>query len=152
MRNAVRALLMLSAAVASAAPLQAAPKDPFAYRLQITPESGSVAPSIQHRYTAAWAACQQHAQSTPDNAQCFVAEFARQDAVLNRTWKATLARVPAVEHAPLIAAQRKWVAARDPFCMAQSDQFSGGTIAPVIYIDCRVELTIRRTIWLEGLR
>lgn len=152
MRNAVSALLMLSAALAAAAPVHAAPKAPFVYRLQVTPESGSVPPAVQHRYTAALADCQQHAESTPENAQCFVAEFARQDAVLNRTWKTTLARVPADEHAPLIAAQRKWVAARDPFCTAQSDQFSGGTIAPVIYVDCRVELTIRRTIWLEQLR
>jgi uncharacterized protein YecT (DUF1311 family) len=155
MRNAARALLWLSAPLASiafTASLQAAPTDPFAYTMQITPEDGSVPPAVEQRYTKAWAACQQKAETTPDNAQCFVAEFARQDAALNRTWKATLARLPVVEHEPLTIAQRKWVADRDPFCTAQSDQFSGGTIAPVVYVDCRVELTIRRAIWLEQLR
>jgi hypothetical protein len=51
----------------------------------------------------------------------------------------------------LLNAQRKWIAARDPFCKAIADGFKGGTIAPVVYSDCRVEQTIRRTIWLEGL-
>jgi len=156
MKHAACALLCLSAtlgAMSFGAPLYAAASaNPFAYTLQITPEDGSVPPAIDHRFTKAFAACQQHAETTPDNAQCFVAEFARQDAALNRTWKATLARVPAAEHAPLIQAQRQWVATRDPFCKGQSDQFSGGTIAPVVYVDCRVELTIRRTIWLELLR
>jgi uncharacterized protein YecT (DUF1311 family) len=154
MRNAARTLLTLAAAlavIAFAAPLRAAPADPFAYRLQITPEDGSVPPAVQQRYSKAWAACQQKAETTSNNAQCFVAEFARQDAALNAAWKAVLARLPAAEHEPLTVAQRKWVAARDPFCTAQSDQFSGGAIAPVVYVDCRVELTIRRTLWLEQL-
>jgi uncharacterized protein YecT (DUF1311 family) len=155
MRNVACAVVCLSvalAAIASATPLRAAPKDPFAYTLRITPEDGSVPPAVEHRYTKAFAACQEKAETTPDNAQCFVAEFARQDAALNAAWKATLARLPAAERQPLTLAQRKWVAARDPFCKAQSDQFSGGTIAPVVYVDCRVEATIRRTLWLQGLR
>jgi uncharacterized protein YecT (DUF1311 family) len=145
---------MVAATLASSSgpPLQAAPSDPFAYKMTITPEDGSMDPVIDRRYTPAFAACQQHAQSSPDNAQCFVAEFTRQDAALNRVWKATLARVRTGQHTPLVVAQRRWVAARDPFCKAQSDHFSGGTIAPIIYVNCRVELTIRRSMWLEHLR
>ncbi|MBV9511958.1 MAG: DUF1311 domain-containing protein [Caulobacteraceae bacterium] len=139
-------------AVAGAGSAHAASHDPFAYTMRITPEHGSVDPVIDHRYTAAFAARQQHAQTTPDNAQCFVAEFTRQDAVLNRDWKASLARLPASEQPALITAQRRWVVARDPFCKARSDDYSGGTIAPIIYVDCRVELTIRRSLWLEHLR
>ena len=131
---------------------RAAPRDPFAYKMQITPEDGSVDPAIDRRHTTTFAACQRRAVSTPDNANCFEAEFVRQDVVLNRTWKATLDRLPVAEHKPLIEAQRKWVAARDPFCKDRSDEFSGGSIAPIIYVDCRVELTIRRSIWLEHLR
>jgi uncharacterized protein YecT (DUF1311 family) len=62
-----------------------------------------------------------------------------------------LNRLPAATHAGLLAAQRKWLAARDPFCIADVEGFGSGTIAPVAYVDCRVELTIRRTMWLEQL-
>ena len=61
-------------------------------------------------------------------------------------------RWPAAKRRALIAAQRAWVARRDPFCREAADQYSGGTIMPVIDESCRVEVTIRRTIWLEKLR
>jgi uncharacterized protein YecT (DUF1311 family) len=146
--------LIAAAIAATATPLgaHAAPADPFAYTLEVTPEEGPVDPAIEGRYTARFEACQKRAVTTLDNSNCFTAEFARQDAALNRAWKAARARLPAAARAPLLAAQRKWVAARDPFCKSQSDAFAGGTIAPVIYVSCRTELTIRRTLWLEGLR
>jgi uncharacterized protein YecT (DUF1311 family) len=149
-----RGLGILAASLAgmSGAPLHAAPADPFAYTMEITPEQGPTDPVIERCYTRAFATCQDHANGTPGIADCFMIEFGRQDAVLNRTWKATLARLPAAAHKPLIQAQRKWAAARDPFCRDRSDEFSGGTIAPVIYVSCRAELTIRRTLWLERLR
>jgi hypothetical protein len=37
------------------------------------------------------------------------------------------------------------------FCKSKAAEFSGGTIAPVVYLDCRVEQTIRRTMWLSAL-
>jgi len=105
--------------------------------------------SVSTPYTTVYADCQKQAQTTQESAACLQAEFARQDAALNLAWKAALARLPAATHTPLLKAQRKWIAARDPFCQAESD--GGGTIAPVEYVDCRVELTIRRTMWLENL-
>ena len=130
----------------------AAPADRFAYRLFVTEEQDPVDPAVNARYTRAFAACQDKAQITSENAACFEAEFARQDAALNAAWKGAFARVTGPDHARLLAAQRAWLAGRDPFCRKDSDAFSGGTIAPVIYSSCRVELTIRRTIWLERLR
>jgi hypothetical protein len=44
------------------------------------------------------------------------------------------------------------VADRDPFCGKDADGFAEGTIGGIVYLDCRVELTIRRTMWLERLR
>jgi len=134
------------------APVCSRAADLFDYKLKVTPEEGPVDPAIDKRYSASFTACQKRALMTEENAACFEAEFVRQDAALNQTWKATLDRLPPTLHGPLRAAQRKWVAARDPFCMKNSDGFSGGTIAPVVYVSCRVELTIRRTMWLEGLR
>jgi uncharacterized protein YecT (DUF1311 family) len=123
--------------------------DPFEYKLEVTPEEGPVDDVIESRYSKLFADCQERAQVTQENAACFEAEFIRQDAALNKAWKAALGRLPAATHTPLLAAQRKWIAARDPFCRA--DAAGGGTIAPVEYVSCRVELTIRRTIWLEHL-
>jgi len=122
---------------------------PFAYRMVITPEEGPLDPVVEGRYTPAFAACQKAAQTTSDNAACFTHEFARQDSALNAAWQAVFARIPAQQRPLLRAAQRRWIAARDPFCRKQSDGFAGGTIAPVIYVSCRTELTVRRTLWLE---
>jgi uncharacterized protein YecT (DUF1311 family) len=124
---------------------------PYHYHLEVTSEEGQRDPAITGRYTAQWQACQDKAQATPDNEACFVAEFARQDAILNKTWNVTLPRMPADQHRPLLLAERRWIAKRDPFCRKQTDAFKGGTIVPIIYLDCKVELTIRRTIWLENL-
>jgi len=118
----------------------------------MTPEQGPIDPAIQHRYSGQWADCQKRARTTYENAACLAAEFSRQDAALNRAWKSAFDRTPSAKRGPLLAAQRKWLAARDPFCRADADGFRGGTIEPIIYVDCRVELTIRRTIWFERLR
>ena len=124
----------------------------FTYRMVVTEEQDPVDPAISARFTPAFDACQDQAKITSDNAVCFEAEFARQDAVLNRLWKTTFARITGPDHALLLAAQRAWLAARDPFCRSQSDGFAGGTIMPVIYSSCRAELTIRRILWLEHIR
>ncbi len=125
--------------------------DRFAYKLEMTPEEGQVDPAIGKRYTPEFARCQRRAVVTYENAACFEAEFARQDAELNQAWKITFHRVSMEQRGPLLNAQRKWIAQRDPFCDNVADEFKGGTIAPDVYSSCRVEQTIRRTIWLEAL-
>jgi uncharacterized protein YecT (DUF1311 family) len=140
-------------AIALAAMLAGTPQSgAFAYTMEVTPEEGPLDPAIERRYTPQFQACQERATVTSENANCFEAEFARQDAVLNRIWRTTLARLPANQHQPLRAAQRKWITARDRFCKSDVEGFDNGTIAPVAYSDCRVELTIRRTMWLERLK
>ena len=84
-------------------------------------EEGPVAPAIERRYTKEFDDCQERAQITQENAACLEAEFIRQDAALNKAWKAALGRLPAATHTPLLTAQRKWIAARDPFCRADAD-------------------------------
>jgi len=155
MRAGKSLALLLSATLLSVvpgAPLAAKRANPFAYTMHMTPEDGQTDPVIEKRYTARFGRCQKAAVITRENAACFEAELARQDAVLNRTWKTTNTRLKAAVRGPLLAAQRKWVSERDPFCKSIADGFKGGTIAPVVYSDCRVEQTIRRTLWLEGLR
>ena len=134
-----------------AAPVRAQERDPFPYKLKMTPEEGRRDPAIEGRYTRQWKACQHRALTTRQNEACFKAEFARQDAALNRSWKAALGRLRPGAHQPLLRAQRKWIAARDSFCKSVADSFDGGSITPVAYLDCEVEQSIRRAIWLENL-
>lgn len=142
--------ILLSVTV-GASPLEAARRDPFAYAMKMTPEEGQTDPAIERHYTAQFSRCQKAAVTTREEAACFESEFRRQDAALNRAWKETNRRLKAAAHGPLLAAQRKWISERDPFCKSIADGFKGGTIAPVVYSNCRVEQTIRRTMWLEGL-
>jgi len=126
--------------------------DPFAYRFVMTPEEGPIDRMIDKRHTATFTKCQDQAVTTHSNELCFAEEFVRQDQMLNQTWREVVARAAPRFHKKLLSAQRKWAAQRDPFCRSKADEFRGGTIAPVVYTDCRVEQTIRRTIWLEKLR
>ncbi len=152
MRDGFRLLSAAIIAALLAPPTPARADTRFDARMEVTPEEGPLNPVVEKRYSPQFRACQDRASITQDNARCFENEFVRQDVALNRAWKATLNRMPSVDRGPLLAAQRKWIAARDPFCRKDSDGFQEGTIAPVIYVSCRVELTIRRTIWLEQLR
>ncbi|WP_353229292.1 lysozyme inhibitor LprI family protein [Novosphingobium sp.] len=124
----------------------------FAYNLFVNAEEEQADPVVWARTTPAFAACQKRAKITSEYDACFAAEFKRQDAALNHVWKATFARIKGPDHAGLLAAQREWLAARDPFCHTDADGFEGGTIMTIVYGSCQVELTIRRTIWLEHLR
>ena len=76
--------------------------DRFAYKLEMTPQEAHVDPAIEARYTARFQACQKHAVATPEVANCFETEFARQDLVLNREWKTTLHRIDPAHRAALI--------------------------------------------------
>lgn len=131
---------------------KAATTDPFAYKFEMTPEEGPLNPAVEERYTAAFGQCQKLAVTTRDHAFCYEDEFARQDKRLNRAWHATSARIIPTLRGRLRAAQRQWIAERDAFCLSKSDEFRGGTIAPVVYANCRVEQTVRRTLWLEARR
>lgn len=146
----LKLLLAAIALTATAPALAKAPPTPFGYTFTLTPEQGPTDPRIEQRHSAAFNACQQRAVTTRDTVDCYGQEFTRQDAALNRAWRAARARVKA--RTLLLAAQRSWIARRDLFCKSRADKYQGGTIMPVIYASCRVEQTIRRTMWLERLR
>lgn len=131
-------------------PAAAASTGEFAYTMRMTPEEGPVDPAIQRHYTPQWKTCQDQAPAATDNAACFQAEFQRQDARLNQAWTSALRRVPGARHRALLLAQRRWIAARDPFCTDSTKELRG-SLTQLAFLDCRVEQTIRRTIWLDGL-
>jgi uncharacterized protein YecT (DUF1311 family) len=146
------ALVIAFAGLLVAVPAHTGSPNPFGYKFVMTPEEGPLDPAIEKHYTTTFSHCQKVAVSTQANVACFADEFRRQDKTLNHVWTATIARMPSSRLVRLRAAQRQWVARRDPFCKSKADELGGGTIQPVIYVNCRVEQTIRRTIWLSALR
>lgn len=122
----------------------------FAYSIEKTSEQGPVDPAVTSRYTQRFHACTSGRSATSDLVPCFEQEFIRQDTLLNRAWQIVMHRVPASRRRALRAAERQWIVARDPFC----ERFVGGlrgSLVSVACLDCRIELTIRRTLWLERL-
>jgi len=84
--------------------------------------------------------------SNLDQRVCADEELERQDARLNRNYKAALERLaedPATKLA-LIKAQRAWVAYRDADCQAARESARGGTLASFLSIFCAAKHTERR--------
>ncbi len=88
------------------------------------------------------AACGPEATQMELNA-CAGAEFGAADAELNRLYKRITARLGA-DKAPLVAAQRAWIAYRDAECAFVASSVAGGSIAPMIRAGCLADLTRAR--------
>jgi uncharacterized protein YecT (DUF1311 family) len=109
-------------------------------------------PAIESRYTAQYRACLADPQlNTISQDQCNAAEIARQDGTLNATWRATLARLAPAQVGALRQAERAWIAGRKRHCDLAAKEGEGGTIATLLYGQCMIDETIRRTLWLEGI-
>jgi uncharacterized protein YecT (DUF1311 family) len=85
--------------------------------------------------------------------QCAATEYGRADAALNAAWGPTKAFADGIGvGAQLLDAQRKWIAFRDAACLAEADQFAGGSIRPLVWYSCLTRLTQRRTEDLLNMR
>jgi uncharacterized protein YecT (DUF1311 family) len=60
-------------------------------------------------------------------------------------------RARANQPATLDSAQTVWVAFRQAQCVAASDQFDGGSLQPVVFLSCWIEVTQERLRSLERL-
>lgn len=120
------------------------------------PVSGRTASAVEARYSAAYRNC----LATGDAAKgvtsglldCNGTEIDRQDARLNRTYRAVMARLGPHGRTKLRASERAWIGERDRSCRRAAKPSEGGTLASVIYSGCILDRTIERTIWLERYR
>lgn len=82
---------------------------------------------------------------------CNGVEYAKQDAALNRVYRALLARLPKAEAARVRASQRAWLRNGKSAC----DRSVGGrpqnwgTLERLRWSNCTLDRTIRRTVLLE---
>lgn len=69
---------------------------------------------------------------------------------LDQEYKATAAGMEPAAKERLREAQRAWLKFRDAQCALEREAAEGGTIAPILEIDCRTELTRERARVLSG--
>lgn len=80
---------------------------------------------------------------------CLGQEIDRQDAALNRTYRAMMARLAPAAGARLRASERAWIVRRNARCHDAADQADGGSLAGILYNQCVLDETIARTRWLD---
>lgn len=81
--------------------------------------------------------------------ECIDAEIKRQDARLNKAYKALVADLNPERKKQLLEAQRAWLKFRDTNCAFYYDP-EGGTIARVLAVDCLMTMTASRATELEN--
>jgi len=91
-------------------------------------------------------------QTQSDLNMCAGAAFRAADAALNTSYKAILGRLKQNDGTrnKLVAAQRAWLGFRDAECAFAAAGVQGGSIAPMIELNCRADLTKSRQKDLAG--
>lgn len=112
------------------------------------------APKIdpEKEYTPAYDRCLNSGDAikgvTVAMAGCTNEELARQDARLNRAYKAAMAKRTKAEQAKLRTAQRAWIKRRDAECQ---EDLTGGTIDMLNIGGCHLSMTTVRAVELERM-
>ena len=83
--------------------------------------------------------------------ECISTEGQRQDAQLNKAYKALMAELPPPRRAQLLEAQRAWIKYRDANCAFYYDP-DGGTLARVNANSCMLTATADRAHELESFK
>lgn len=111
---------------------------------------------IDRRYTPAYKSCLDSGEAARGVQyamnDCANSEYERQDARLNQAYVMVMRRLVPPAKLRLRALQRDWIKTRDRKCTADSAEYRGGSIAPMIFSLCLTDETIRRTLWLETYR
>ena len=100
--------------------------------------------------TKQFSVCMDKADGVTQNmVECIDAEIKRQDARLNKAYKALVADLNPERKKQLLEAQRAWLKFRDTNCAFYYDP-EGGTIARVQAVDCMMTMTASRAKELEN--
>ncbi len=83
---------------------------------------------------------------------CLGSENTRQDARLNHAYKMVMGRLDASRKATLRGLQRSWLKERESTCHAAMEELGGGTASAIVYSNCFLDETIKRTLWLKDYR
>ena len=76
--------------------------------------------------------------------RCAAADLGKADAGLNRAYAQALARLTPGSKARLRDAQRAWIAFRDKQCAFEANGADGGSVSPMVAMNCATGLTSAR--------
>lgn len=82
---------------------------------------------------------------------CSDNKYKEADKKLNEAYNTAMKRAPDATKVLLKTAQQKWIALRDADCELISSGTEGGSVQPMIRLDCQTDKTVERTAWLESL-
>lgn len=111
---------------------------------------------VQRRYSRDYDRCMASGDAangqTMAMMECTGQEIERQDARLNQAYKMVMMRLTAPEKTRLRALERAWIPARDAGCDREAAPERPGSMARIIYQQCILFETTKRTMWLERYR
>ena len=84
------------------------------------------------------------AQTQAEMNQTANAEFNKVAKELNKIYKNVIGTLDEKQKILLIKAQQDWIKFRDSHCKFDAEQYSGGSIQPLIYSSCLAEKTEAR--------
>lgn len=107
---------------------------------------------VEREYSAAYQQCLNSGDAlkgvTVAMAGCTNAELAKQDARLNRAYKAVMAKRAKAGQVKLRTVQRAWIKRRDAECR---QDLTGGTIDMLNIGGCHLRMTTERALELEAM-
>ncbi len=122
----------------------------------VSPALALTQSEIENRHTKTYNDCLGSGDAAqgvqPAMNACVADEYIRQDGRLNQAYVMVMKRLKPAGKSKLRMSQRTWINERDKICDAETAQYSGGSIAPLIFHNCMTNETIKRTMWLEKYR
>ena len=113
----------------------------------------AAAPSVDRYYSKTYNDCMNEAGgSTLPMRDCIGAEHDAWDKQLNQVYQALMASRPAAAKTQLRDGERAWLKTTKQTCDHAGDDEAGGTLQNVEIDQCYLDETIRRTVYLRGLR
>jgi uncharacterized protein YecT (DUF1311 family) len=109
---------------------------------------------VEASYSAAFNRCMKSGDAasgvTSAMMDCLGNENDVQGKRLNQTYKLAMSQLDATQKAALRKSERAWITQRDATCQTQSDELGGGTASKLVYSNCILDETIKRTKQLKG--
>jgi len=117
------------------------------------PLAASAQVGVDHYYSKTYNDCMNEAGgSTLPMRQCMGDEHDAWDKQLNQVYQALMTSRPAPAKTQLRADERAWLKRTKHTCDHAGDDEAGGTLQGVEIDQCYMDETIRRTVYLRGLR
>ena len=112
---------------------------------------------VEQRYSDAFHRCMTSSWagkgSDPAMTDCLSEEYARQDRVLNETYRRVLTRLHSINAQTVLRrSERRWIDDKLQECWSAGKEDEGGTLEKLKIASCFLDTTVRRTIWLESYR